>query len=100
MARLPLPPAHAVLTGALRPEQDIVTVDTTTRLVRIFTAHGPHPQEWHTFRYHGPLPHGRFDPQRPGKGHAIGADPGNGVLYFGLSVRTCVAEVFQTTSIV
>ncbi|NKQ58677.1 RES family NAD+ phosphorylase [Amycolatopsis sp. K13G38] len=99
MARLPLPPARAVLAGRLRDE-DVVAVHTATRLVRIFTARGNHPQRWNSFRYTGPLPHGRFDQQRPGKGGAPATDRREGVLYFGLSVRTSVAEVFQTTSIV
>ncbi|SFB52546.1 RES domain-containing protein [Amycolatopsis marina] len=97
MARLPLPPARAVLVNELRPTEDIVAVHPATRLVRIFTAHGNHPQQWNTFRYTGPLPHGRFDPQPPKRGAPV-TDPVNGVLYFGLTVRTSVAEVFQTTS--
>ncbi|WP_236796891.1 RES family NAD+ phosphorylase [Amycolatopsis sp. GM8] len=99
MARLPLPPDRAVLVGELRDE-DIVAVHPATRLVRIFTSRGHHPQRWNSFRHTGPLPHGRFDPQRPGHGGSPVYDPGNGVVYFGLSVRTSVAEVFQTTSIV
>lgn len=100
MARLPLPPARAVLINELHRTADVVAVHPATRLVRIFTAHGNHPQQWNSFRYTGPLPHGRFDPQQPARGgHAV-TDPGNGVLYFGLSVRTSVAEVFQTTSTV
>jgi hypothetical protein len=99
MARLPLPPARAVLVGELHAE-DVVAVHPATRLVRIFTAHGNHPQQWNSFRYTGPLPHGRFDQQRPGKGGTPVTDRRNGVVYFGLSVRTSVAEVFQTTSIV
>ncbi|SFQ67598.1 RES domain-containing protein [Amycolatopsis arida] len=99
MARLPLPPARAVLVNELRRTEDIVAVHPATRLVRIFTAHGNHPQQWNTFRYTGPLPHGRFDPQQPRRGAPV-TDRANGVLYFGLSVRTSVAEVFQTTSTV
>src|SRR3954468_19276017 len=100
MARLPLPPARAVLVGELHPTEDIVAVHPASRLVRIFTAHGNHPQQWDSFRYTGPLPHARFDPQNPGKGNTAVTDRDNGVLYFGLSVRTSVAEVFQTTSTV
>lgn len=99
MARLPLPPARATLVHELH-QGDIVGVDPGTRLARIFTAHGNHPQHWNSFRYTGPLPHGRFDPQRPGRDGAPGHDPRNGVLYFGLTVRTSIAEVYQTTSIV
>ncbi|AIJ22715.1 RES family NAD+ phosphorylase [Amycolatopsis methanolica] len=100
MARLPLPPSRAELLAALRADVDIVTVPPTRRLVRIFTAGGNHPQQWNTFRYTGPLPHGRFDPQPPSRDGCATADPGHGVLYFGLTVRTSVAEVFQTTSLV
>ncbi|MGI6873564.1 RES family NAD+ phosphorylase [Amycolatopsis sp. 3B14] len=100
MARLPLPPSRAELVAALRADVDIVTVAPTRRLVRIFTAGGNHPQQWNTFRYTGPLPHGRFDPQPPSRDGRATADPGHGVLYFGLTVRTSVAEVFQTTSLV
>ncbi len=99
MARLPRPPSRAVLVNALRPTEDIVAVHPNTRLVRVYTAHGRHPQQWNTFRYTGPLPHGRFDPQQPRHGEMV-TDPRNGVLYFGLSVRTSVAEVYQTTSTV
>lgn len=88
-----------MLTRALRQNRDIVTVDQSRSLVRIFTAYGNHPQRWNTFRYTGPLPHGRFDPHPPGAGGAATTDRYSGVLYFGLSVRTSVAEVFQTTSI-
>ncbi|MGW7539279.1 RES family NAD+ phosphorylase [Amycolatopsis rubida] len=100
MARLPSPPARSALVKGLDRSHDVVSVQPETRLVRIFTAHGNHPQQWNTFRYTGPLPHGRFDQQPPGRGGRPVTDPGNGVLYFGLTVRTSVAEVFQTTSTV
>jgi hypothetical protein len=100
MARLPLPPPRAVLINELHRTTDVVVVNPTTRLVRIFTAHGNHPQQWNSFRHTGPLHHARFDQHQPGQGGRPATDPGNGVLYFGLSVRTSVAEVFQTTSIV
>jgi hypothetical protein len=91
MARLPLPPARSVLVRQLNRADDVVTVQPATRLVRIFTAHGNHPQQWNSFRYTGPLPHGRFDQQSPGRGGAPVTDPANGVLSFGLTVRTSVA---------
>ncbi|OZM72189.1 hypothetical protein CFN78_16820 [Amycolatopsis antarctica] len=100
MARLPLPPARAVLLKELHPTQDVVAVHPATRLVRIFSSGGNHPQQWDSFRHTGPLPHGRFDQQTPGRDHAPVTDAGNGVCYFGLTVRTSVAEVFQTTSTV
>lgn len=100
MARLPLPPSAADLAAELRPDEDIVAVHPATRLVRIFSAKGRHLQQWNSFRYAGPLPHGRFDPQCPGPDGLADTDPRGGVLYFSLSVRTSVAEVFQTTSTV
>lgn len=99
MARLPLPPSREKLREELRPTEDVVAVHPATRLVRIFTAHGNHPQRWDTFRHTGPLPHGRFDQHRPRHGEPV-TDESTGVLYFGLSVRTSVAEVYQTTSTV
>src|SRR5699024_1462183 len=99
MARLPPPPARSVLTDEFRPAEDVVTVSPDTRLTRIFTAHGNHPQEWYSFRYAGPLAHGRFDPHAPHQ-EKITPDGDNGVLYLSLTVRTSVAEVFQTPSTV
>jgi hypothetical protein len=100
MARLPQPPDAAVLASVLRPDEDIVSIHPATRLVRVFTVAGRHPQQWNAFRRTGPLPHARFDTHPPGpRGRPTDA-PDHGVLYFGLSVRTCVAEVFQDTSIV
>jgi hypothetical protein len=96
MARLPQPPSVTALKSLLRPADDVVALPPGTRLVRVFAAGGRHRQRWNSFRYMGPLPHARFDP------HPLGAAPSrdHGVLYFGLSVRTSIAEVFQATSIV
>lgn len=100
MARLPQPPDADVLASVLRPEEDIVSVHPATRLVRVFTVSGRHSQQWNGFRRTGPLPHARFDTHPPGpRGRPTDA-PSHGVLYFGLSVRTSIAEVFQDTSIV
>lgn len=100
MARLPQPPDPSVLADLLRPDEDLVALDPSIPLVRIFTAAGRHPQQWNSFRRSGPLPHARFDPHQPGPRGRPTDDPDNGVLYFGLSVRTSVAEVFQDTSVV
>jgi hypothetical protein len=99
MARLPQPPDPAVLAGLLRPDEDIVAIDPATPLVRVFTVAGRHQQQWDTFRHTGPLPHARFDPHQPGP-RGRPTDSAEGVLYFGLTARTSVAEVFQDTSIV
>ncbi|MGH3875688.1 MAG: RES family NAD+ phosphorylase [Actinophytocola sp.] len=99
MSRLPQPPAPAALKSLLRPHEDVVAVHSGTRLVRVFAAGGRHHQRWNTFRRSGPLPHARFDPHPPGPGGGA-VDSELGVLYFGLSARTSVAEVYQQTSIV
>lgn len=100
MSRLPKPPAPDVLKSLLRPHEDVVAMETRTRLVRVFAAGGVHRQQWNTFRDTGPLPHARFDPHPPAPAGRPSTTPGDGVLYFGLSARTSVAEVFQRTSIV
>lgn len=89
-----------MLRTRLRVHEDIVALPTSTRLVRVFVAAGAHQQRWNTFRHTGPLPHARFDPQPlPANGKPV-TTPDHGVLYFGLSVRTSIAEVFQASSIV
>ncbi|MEU5694487.1 RES family NAD+ phosphorylase [Actinosynnema sp. NPDC020468] len=100
MSRLPLPPDPAVLQASLRRTEDVVAVHRATRMVRVFTAKGLHPQRWNSFRYTGPLPHARFDTQVAAPDGSFVHDPDQGVLYFGLTVRTSVAEVFQATSVV
>lgn len=92
-----------MLRALLRPDEDVRTVPAGTRLVRIFAAGGRHPQRWNGFRRVGPLPHARFDPQPPTQLDPFedaGEPSGVGVLYFSLAARTCVAEVFQSTSVV
>lgn len=88
------------LQAQLRAAEDIVAVHTSTRLVRIFTARGFHPQRWNTFRYTGPLAHAEFDPQPVSEDGSPATSSENGVLYFGLSVRTSVAEAFRAESAV
>jgi hypothetical protein len=100
MARLPQPPAPAALRSLLREDEDVVAVHSGTSLVRIFVAGGAHRQRWNSFRYTGPLPHGRYDPHPPGPDGRPADSENNGVLYFGLSVRTSLAEVFQATATV
>src|SRR3954469_16142343 len=82
VSRPPQPPAPAVLQAQLRRTEDVVAVHRATRLVRVFTAKGSHPQRWNTFRYTGPLPHARFDAQQPADDGSPVQDHENGVLYF------------------
>jgi hypothetical protein len=98
VSRLPLPPSPNILRKLLRRQEDIVMVPPSTRLVRVFVAAGAHQQRWNTFRHTGPLPHARFDTHPPNG--SITTSAAHGVLYFGLSVRTSIAEVFQASSVV
>ncbi|SFS64746.1 RES domain-containing protein [Saccharopolyspora flava] len=66
----------------------------------MFTSGGTHPQQWNSFRYAGPLPHARFDPHLPNSQGGPTITREHGVLYFSLSVQTCIAEVYQATSTV
>lgn len=101
MSRLPPPPVPAMLQAILRSSEDIVTVHTGTRLVRVFfAASGTHPERWNLFSYNGPLPHRRFDPHPPGPGGGVATSPEHGVMYAQLSVRSAVAEEFQDTLVV
>jgi hypothetical protein len=99
MSSLPRQSALA-LQAQFRGDEDVVAVHTATRLIRIFFARGMHPQRWNTFRYTGPLPHAEFDPHPYGPDGSPNASHENGVLYFGLSVRTSIAEVFRGASLV
>ncbi|CRK56242.1 FIG01038536: hypothetical protein [Alloactinosynnema sp. L-07] len=100
MSRLPQPPVPAALKTLLRVEEDVVAIHSATHLVRVFAAAGAHRQRWNSFRYTGPLPHARFDPHQVDRHGGPTSAPGHGALYFGLTVRTSVAEVFQQTSVV
>ncbi|GAA2342483.1 RES family NAD+ phosphorylase [Saccharopolyspora halophila] len=84
----------------LRRTEDVIAVPAGTRLARVFTAGGSHPQEWNSFRYAGPLPHARFDPHLPNSQGGPTVTREHGVLYFSMSVQTCIAEVFQASSTV
>jgi hypothetical protein len=66
-----------------------------TVLWRLYETAGPHPRQWHEFRHFGPVPTGRFDHHLPPP-----ADQSRAVLYAGLTVQTCVAEVFQDTRVI
>ncbi|MGO1051437.1 RES family NAD+ phosphorylase [Crossiella sp. CA198] len=99
MTRLPAPPAPTVLAQSIEPA-DLIAVGSSTRLVRIFAAGGRHPQRWNGFRTVGPLPHAYFDPHPLAEDGSLTRDNDQGVLYFSLSTRTSVAEVFQDTATV
>lgn len=62
---------------------------------RIYRAGGTHPQAWNSFRTWGPHPEARFDHHLPPP-----RDQQRGILYAARSITTCIAEVFQRTSVV
>lgn len=89
MEELPWAPEAAELRRLLEPE--IRTLPAGTELWRLYFRGGPHPRSWKEFRRFGPVASARFD-------HHLSEPPAEserGVLYAALSVRTCVAEVFQ-----
>lgn len=74
---------------------DIMRLEAGTRVARIYSTGGPHPQSWNDLRYWGPAPNVRFDHHPPPPG--FGAE---GVLYGAAgeeAFATCVAEFFQDT---
>ena len=73
------------------------TLPAGSLLARIHFTTGPHPAAWNTWRTHGPLAIGRFDPHPlPITNHRV-----HGVIYASLAdaqfdpMTHCLAEVFQ-----
>lgn len=82
---------------------DVVAVAGFTALARIYRAGGDHPVRWNQFRAHGPVATARFDPHpvAAGAGRSRRGRPApESVLYAATELRTCVAEVFQSTRVV
>jgi hypothetical protein len=93
VAKLPLPPAPSDLAASAQP--DVVAITRVSVLWRLYETAGPHARQWNDFRHFGPVATGRFDHHLPPP-----ADQPRAVLYAGLSVQTCVAEVFQDTRVI
>ena len=89
MPRLPRPPAAL---PALRAS-DTRRLGRGQLIWRIYRAAGSHPTAWNDFRYHGPVPTGRFDHQEPPRHD----DPDRGILYAALDITGALAESFQDT---
>lgn len=88
--KLPAAPSPEALRDV---PPDVVQLGVGTRLARIYSRGGRHPQAWHDFRYWGPAPNSRFDHHPADAGH-------KGVLYGATgddAFATCVAESFQET---
>jgi hypothetical protein len=93
LAKLPPPPDPSGLAARAGP--DLVAITRVTVLWRLYETTGPHPRQWNEFRHFGPVATGRFDH------HVLPpADQPRAVLYAGLSVQTCIAEVFQDTRVI
>jgi hypothetical protein len=99
VAKLPFPPSVEKLQ-AMRADEDVVAVAPMTSLSRVFRAGGQNPLRWNEFRLAGPLAAARFDPHPPTPDGRPAAVPGYGVMYVGLSLRTCLAEAFQGARVV
>ena len=89
MPKLPRPPAAL---PPLRPS-DTRALERGLLIWRIYRAAGSHSTAWNDFRYHGPVPTGRFDHQEPPPHD----DPDRGILYAALDITGALAEAFQDT---
>ena len=90
MPKFPDPPASGGLAARLLADVRVLLAGTL--VWRIYPRGGPHATGWRQFRHWGPSASARFDhhPEPPGV-HA------RGILYAGLRIHTCFAEVFQET---
>jgi hypothetical protein len=98
VAKLPWPPAVDRLRDLLR-DDDVVAVAPMTGLARVYRMGGRHRGGWDHFRTAGPAAAARFDTHPPTADGSVGEAPDHGVLYAGLTLRTCVAEAFQLTRV-
>lgn len=89
MVKLPRPPA------ALPPlrASDTRTLEEGLLIWRVNSAAGSHPAAWNEFRYHGPVPTGRFDHHKPPRHD----DPDRGIVYGALDITGALSEAFQDT---
>jgi hypothetical protein len=99
LPKFPFPPPVDRLR-AVRDGDDVVAVVPMTSLARVFRAAGENPLQWNEFRTVGPLATARFDPHPPTADGRPAAAPRYGVMYLGLSLRTCLAEAFQGARVV
>lgn len=90
MAKFPDPPPRRQLAARLPAE--VERLRRGTLLWRLYPRGGDHPVAWDSFRHWGPAANARFDHHtEPARTQA------RGILYAGVRVYTCVAEVFQDT---
>jgi RES domain-containing protein len=72
---------------------DLRTIEASTLVWRVYRAAGGHVSSWDRFRFHGPVPTGRFDHQAPPQHD----DLVRGILYAALDGPAAIAEAFQDT---
>jgi hypothetical protein len=89
VVKLPWPPPVGDLR---RIPLERHTLRAGSLLARVYARGGRYPSRWNDFRYAGPLASARFDHHAPGEQR--------GVLYGAISMRTCVAEIFQGTRVI
>lgn len=89
MPKLPQPPAALPSLSA----SDTRTLEEGLLIWRVYRAGGGHPAAWNEFRFHGPVPTGRFDHHEPPRHD----DPDRGILYAALDVTAALSEAFQDT---
>jgi len=99
LPKLPAPPPADELR-AMREADDVVAVAPMTSLARVVRSAGTHVLGWDEFRVAGPLASARFDPHPPTADGRPANAAGYGVMYLGLSLRTCLAEAFQRARVV
>jgi RES domain len=97
--KLPWPPSADRLRDLLH-DDDVVAVAPLTALARVYRSGGRHPATWDEFRTVGPAAAARFDTHPPTPDGSLAEAPGHGVLYAGLTLRTCVAEAFQLARVI
>lgn len=85
--KFPEPPSARDL-AAIPPA--IRILDAGTLVWRIYSRGGQHPVSWSQFRNFGPVKRARFDHHRPPP-----REQDRSILYGGMEIMTCLAEVFQ-----
>jgi hypothetical protein len=88
VSKFPDPPGRGLLAKSLPAEVKVLRAGTV--VWRIYKRGGAHATGWNQFRHWGPAQNGRFDHHsEPPREQA------RGILYAGVRIYTCLAEVFQ-----
>lgn len=93
MAKLPRTP-RLPLSALL--SEDLHDLARGTLLWRVYRTEGRHATSWNAFRSFGPAASGRFDHHPPPPADSAK----RAILYVGIDIATCLAEVYQRTRLV